>query len=223
MALHEFLGQRRFLAKGGRRFTVRQPTVRTVAAALSVYPAEILGCRKAYLDAPELYASDVFGAVWAHFMDPARLATVLPTFVDLQGGQPGEIEDLLTGEGGAALAMDCVRLALSLSDIGRIIETMDLDAIVASTFGDQAKPAEPVDDEAEPRPSAMELLTTGLAERFHVDPFTPWEWPYEAVMSLARVILPALYPDPAEGETIFGMSRREWAAKGYTLLEGATH
>lgn len=217
MPLRDFLGERRVVVSHGRRFSVRTPTVRTVAAALSAFGAEILGCRMAYLKAPELFGPDPVMAAWPFFADPDRLAPVLATCVELHGGAPGEMEEVLRTE--QYLAAHLLRAAVEICDIGRIVKLLDLDPLLPDEQDNPKTQSAPVEP---PKCSAMELLATGLAERFHVDPFTVWEWPYEAVMSLARDILPTLYP-PAEGEKIFGRTRAEWAAAGVTLTDEAVH
>jgi hypothetical protein len=188
-----------------------------VAAALSCFGAQIVGCRLAYLKAPQLFEPDPLRAAFLHFADPARLAPVLATCTDLHGGAPGECEEAIAADVG--LALELVRAAVSLSDVGRIIAGLDIDRIIEQM--DEEAPAgaaaAPGEANAARQVSAMELLATGLAERFHVDPFAPWGWPYEAVLSLAKDILPALYPRPADAEKIFGLTADEWAARGVTL------
>jgi hypothetical protein len=105
--------------------------------------------------------------------------------------------------------------------VGRIIAGLDIDRIVAEMDEEphDAAAAPAGEATAAPAVSAMEMLATGLAERFHVDPFAPWGWPYEAVLALAKDILPALYPAPQQGEKIYGRTSEEWLEAGFTVSE----
>ena len=212
MALRAFLGERRFVKWAGRRFTVSPPTVRTVAAALSVYGAEIVGCRLAYLGKPDLYAAGALDACLPMFNDGPRTAYVLATCCELHGGAPGELEELVAVD--RRLAGDLIRAVADLCDLDCIIQGLDMDGIAQQQKRDS-------DEESHKGgnyegPSAMELLCTGLAEAFSVDPMVPWGWPFEAGLALSKEILPALHPIK-DDEDVYGLTAAEWAREGVKL------
>ncbi|HET6373008.1 MAG TPA: hypothetical protein VFG76_06860 [Candidatus Polarisedimenticolia bacterium] len=214
MALRDFIGERRTVVWAGRRFTVRKPTCKTVTLALSYFGREIIGCRGAYLKQPEIF-TDPFSACFPFFTETPGIALVLASCVELHGAAPGELEELLGAD--RALCAELIRAVMGISDLGRIITLMDLDeaALEALEPGEQRETTAEADEDSS-GPSPMELLAVGMAERFHCTPFDVMGWPYEAVISMAIEVLPALHPGQ-KGEDVFGLSADEWAKQGVVL------
>jgi len=222
MALRDFIVRRRFVHHADRRFTVTAPTVETIAVALYEFGAEMSGCRMAWLNAPELFKPDAVAACLPFFREGSKLAQVLATCVTLEGGSHGQLDTLLRSD--RQLGVMLISAGLELVDVERLIRFMgtdqyieDLKARNTAAAAGKALERPPMEDVEPSGPSALELLITGLAERFHVEPAAVMKWPAELLISIAEEILPVLHPRSAGGNDIFGQTAEEWAADGVTL------
>ncbi|HEY3175679.1 MAG TPA: hypothetical protein VGK94_07955 [Candidatus Polarisedimenticolia bacterium] len=226
MALRDFIVRRRFVQHADRRYTVTAPTVETIAVALYEFGAEMTGCRMAWQNAPELFTPDAVAACMPFFLDDERLAQVLATCVQLDGGSPGQLEACLRQD--RPLMVMLLRAGLELADVDRLVGFMGLDlyleSLKAKDAGEDAAAAigEPPRQDVRPSgPSGFEMLIVGVAERFHVEPASVMKWPAELFISVTHEILPALHPKP-EGPDVFGQTADEWAADGVTLTNTPT-
>ena len=147
-----------------------------------------------------------------HLNNRARLAQVLSTCCELHGGAPGELEELIEGEGGRSLAVLLVEGVLWTCDLSRIIEAAELDARVAEM--EKERTTAPQETETPSEVSAMEIIAAILAERFSCAPHEVMTWPYEEAIDLIERVIPAIdkmrHPERPD---VFGMTEDEWVAR----------
>lgn len=164
MAIRDFIGERRSLDIGGRRFVVRRPSITTVVLVLELYRTEIGLCLDASQDCPELWGEDPLRNVLRVLLtdgDP-RLEEILPTFVsgpDDPSSWP---------------ARELIIASLAASDLDRIVEALNLGS-------------EPSEEEA--GPFSLEHNVISLAERFHCSPFDVMGWPFESYLSICDALV----------------------------------
>ncbi len=207
--LRDFIRERRVVVHDGRRFLVRKPTVETVSLAMLHFGGLLAGCRLAWRKLEANRDKDQVDLFLSLFLGSSGLVGTLESCTEPVEG----LADALAGHGGAALAEQIVRAALSMVDVGVLIEFTGLDRIV-----DDAQAVEENPDEDDDAPSSMEILIAGVAKHFSMDPLDIMGWPCELLVTMAEKVIPAMNPGPPDPMHL-GKSRKEWEKLGVTISD----
>lgn len=183
MPLNDFAFQRRVVARGGRQYVCRPPTVETVRRFLLAYPAEVYAMSEmaGRGDVSGLSPENVLPLLVA---TPRALAHVLGSCVETQGHIIGSDLDVPHED------LTPVALAVcSMSDVERIARSIR-----------PPKPDDRVLDTSTTGPSPHDIAICALAREYGVPPHSIAEWPYESFLS-ALAVLNTLRAGESESES----------------------
>lgn len=167
MPLPDFIGsQRTVVLDGGRRYVCRPPTVHTVMLALTYFEAEFRAVHAAAHagETPLELGLEEIVRVCAG----TRLARVLDTCVEIWGGAPGELPELVARD--VELQVRLALAVLDLCDPAWIYRNLGIDL--------SAAPGEA--GEISDEPSAMDGAICAIAAAFGRPPAEIPRWPYAA-------------------------------------------
>lgn len=174
-------------------------TVGSVLLALELFWNEVSSCIDTSQEFPESWLEDPIGTILAIFVLPGdpRLSEILPLFI--------------VGEGDPLKwpVRELMRVSLESSDLERMYEALDLNALDEQNVPTDEMPA-------------IEVNLVRLAERFGVTPQSITGWTFEAYMS-AIDVLNADKPDqPGEESGDFpGMKMRKTGLGLEDLFDGS--
>ena len=177
MSLRDFIGERRTVEVAGRRFFVRQPTVRTFFLALELFGLEIGAIRSAAEKAGGM-SRDVALALFLVEKGHARLGRLLATCVACE---VGDVPSAVASSNSIAMAL-----------VTAVADSFDASRLTALLGSPESGGSEAdVDDGS--------LLVIGCGERFHIDPFSSvMEWPVGVFCDVVKA-----FSRPAESEATF--------------------
>lgn len=206
--VRDYFYERAVVVHGTRRYVVHKPTCETVAKFTALYSLEIQALVNTWKQANGLGSDPVAVCLVAFLPDLERVASVASTCVELVGGAPGEMEEIVAQD--RDLARKLFLAALTTCDPERIVS---LTSILEEPDLFQAKPKRL-------KVTSFEVMISILAERYGVTPFDVMRWPYEAACSLFGEVIPAI-GDLMSGRTPRGDDDQEQPGVSPFVLGGA--
>lgn len=190
----------------GRRFLCRPASLHTLELALSLFGGEIAKVAQAYYAGGAPEEADPVEALIPLFFQDQRGAELLDSCVELIGGQPGELVEVLANrfEAQAELA----RIVALLSDLPRVVRWLNLEKSL------DPAPTPPDPDGIPP----LDAVAAALAGIHHVSPFIVFTWPADAVVALFDLLPDG---DEAGGSISASASAEALAAAGFPIRRPA--